>query len=108
MVPGYRFVRLDVRTVRDLIACEIDANCLAEPIGALRAAGRNEHPPARQPLAGVQDQIADGPAFFIEVQILDGSDLSIPGMNGEAVRVIDALQDPRRSCQEYSRSGGAG
>jgi hypothetical protein len=74
-------VCVDGRTVFDLPLRQRNIEALGLPFRLTQCEGRDQHKPPVQPVPGINHQVANGPAFIVEIEVSQNSNLTIPGSN---------------------------
>jgi hypothetical protein len=82
-------VGVNVRAFLHLISSQGDMEFAVFPVHLHHRERRHQHLPACQPVAGIDDDIAQHPSLVIEIESLDISDLPVRRDELEAIQVID-------------------
>jgi hypothetical protein len=97
--PGYRLFDFDPRAVADLLDGEVDRQRLLAAIARQHGGGRDQHPPPREPAAGIDHEITNYPMFVVEKQILHVPDLSVSGTKFEVFQCFRVSEHGSTVCR---------
>lgn len=91
-LAGDGSVGVDGRAGFDLVPGEVDGEDVGGGIDGAEGivaedAGRQQHKPAGEPVAGVGDDVADHPGGVVEVEVLHVADGAVGGAEGAAVEI---------------------
>ena len=77
VLAGQRLVLINGGTVFNLLAGQIDEKHFPFGIKVTQGLSGNQHPASWKPSTGIGYQIANGPTFVIEIEVLYVPDLAI-------------------------------
>ena len=87
----YRHGRVDIRPGPDLLRRQLDGDCRLVVPRLHDRFGHYEHLSSGQPFACVDDQIPYTPRLVVEIQIVDGTNLTVQGIDrfaNQSARVV--------------------
>ncbi|MCY1549852.1 hypothetical protein D9M68_860540 [compost metagenome] len=92
MLPRYRLVRLAAGTVLDLLARQADVQHRVMPVYAGDRNRRDQHLAPREPLAGIDHEVADHPFFIVEIDVVDTADIAVERSDLHAFEFFCTMQ----------------
>src|SRR3546814_21022348 len=100
VLAGDRRVRLDAGAFLQILLGEADGDLLLAAVDALDRLGRDEHPAPRQPVPGIDDEVADLPAMVVEEDVMHVAEAAVPGGDIVVTKLFDAADQDRKGVGE--------
>jgi hypothetical protein len=85
VLSRHREVRVNVRTIPDLLTAQLGDELMSNVIYAPQSRGREKDLPADQPGPGIDHKSADEPSCIIKENIADCADKAIARVNRVAI-----------------------
>ena len=84
-------IRRDGRALLDLLPVQIDLDAAVVFVQLLDGVGRDEHQPVWQPIAGVGDDVTDGPMLVVEVEVFDFANFTVARRQVATAQLMTAV-----------------
>ena len=89
MLPGDGLVRVDVGAILNLLFRQRHIQSLGMPVRMDYGKWRDQHSPAAKPAAGIDNEVADGPCFIVEIELIYGSKLAVRSSDHKTFQVCE-------------------